>query len=275
MSILGTIIFFILNASLVTLILASANFEFLPVVLIIYVISVIIAFSPLGEWVLCVMVGARKMTRVDMRIRIIPLLELVYNKGKRKTPALTNKITLKVIYAPEPNAYAIGRKTICITEGLFGLPDDVIQGILAHEVAHLALRHNEIQLLIGGGNFIITILLLIIKLVYTIIAAFSLITGYRRRSFGTAVVGLFFAGFIWVWTKFCLLFLMKSMRECEYEADKYAAELGYGFALARGLDAIGTSEPQESFLKALYSTHPNTHDRIGRLQQMGIPYYRY
>jgi heat shock protein HtpX len=206
---------------------------------------------------------------------MIPLLEIVYNKAKIKTPRLTNKIILKVIYSPEPNAYAIGRRTICVTEGLLKLPDDVIMGILAHEVAHIAHRHNEIQLLIGGGNFIVTALFLVIKLISAIIAAFSIITGIRRRSFGTAFMGVLLAGFIWLWTKFCMLFLMWSMRENEYVADKYAAELGYGFELAKGLDAIGTSEPQESFLKALYSTHPNTHDRIGRLQQLGVPYYRY
>jgi len=221
------------------------------------------------------MVGARKMTRVDMKIRVIPLLEIVYNKAKRKTPNLTNKIVLKVIYTPEPNAYAIGRKTICVTEGLFNLPDDVIQGILAHEVAHLAYRHNEIQLLIGGGNFIVTLLILMMKLIAAIVAAFSLISGYRNRSFGIVVVGLFLAGMIWLWTKFCMLFLMWSSRQNEFDADRYTAELGYGFELAKGLDAIGTSEPQESLLKALYSTHPNTHDRIGRLQQMGVPYFRY
>jgi len=272
---IGTIIFFILNAALIVGLFAAAGFEYLLIVFVIYIISIFIAFSRFGEWVLCLMAGARKMTRVDMKIRMIPLLEIVYNKAKRKTPKLTKKIVLKVIYTPEPNAYAIGRRTICVTEGLFKLPDDVVQGILTHEVAHLAYRHNEIQLLIGGGNFIVTTLILIMKLISAIIAAFSLITGYRRRSFGTAIAGLFFAALVWLWTKFCMLFLMWSMRENEYDADKYTAELGYGFELAKGLDAIGTSEPQESFLKALYSTHPNTHDRIGRLQQMGIPYYRY
>ncbi|MCL2295353.1 MAG: M48 family metalloprotease [Spirochaetes bacterium] len=272
---IGTIIFFILNALIIIGLFASIGFHSLYVIVIIYILSIFIAFSSIGEWILCLMAGARKMTRVDMRIRMIPLLEIVYNKAKRKTPKLTNKIVLKVIYSPEPNAYAIGRRTICVTEGLFQLPDDVIQGILAHEVAHLAYRHNEIQLLIGGGNFILTTLLLIIKLIYTIIGAFSLISGIRRRSFGTVIIGLFFAAIIWLWTKFCMLFLMWSSRENEYDADKYAAELGYGFELAKGLDAIGTSEPQESFLKALYSTHPNTHDRIGRLQQFGVLYYRY
>ena len=279
---IGTIIFFVLNATLVVGLFAAAGFQSLFVVLLIYVVSVLITFSSFGEWVLCIMAGARKMARVDMKIRMIPLLEIVYNKAKRKTPRLTNRIVLKVIYTPEPNAYAIGRRTICITEGLFKLPDDVIQGILAHEVAHLAHRHTQIQLLIGGGNFIMTILILIMKLIYIVATMLSLgsaYSGFRRngclQGCLSALPGLFVAGIIWLWTKFCMLFLMWSMRENEYVADKYAAELGYGLGLAKGLDAIGTSEPQESFLKALYSTHPNTHDRIGRLQQMGVPYYRY
>jgi heat shock protein HtpX len=272
---LGTVTFFALNALIISLPFIEAGYQSILVILAIYATSILVAFSSIGEWVLCLLVGARRMTRVDMRIRMIPLLEMVYNKAKRKTPSLTSKIILKVIYTPEPNAYAIGRRTICVTEGLFKLPDDVIQGILAHEVAHLAHRHNEIQLLIGGGNFIITAFVLLIRLIAAAIAAFSIITGYRNRSFATVIVGMFFAAMIWLWVKFCLLFLMWSKRENEYEADAYAAHLGYGFALAKGLDAIGTGESQEPLLKALYSTHPNTHDRIGRLQQMGVRYSRY
>ena len=272
---IGTIIFFVLNATLIIGLFAASGYESVLMILGLYIASIIVAFSPFGEWILCLMIGAKKMTRVDMKIRIIPLLEIVYNKAKRKTPNLTNKIILKVLYTAEPNAYAIGRHTILATEGLFKLPDDVIQGILAHEVAHLAFRHTEIQLLIGGGNFIMTMFVLILKLISAIIAASALIFGYRHRSFVAVIVGICIAAIIWLWTRFCMLFLMWSMRQNEYDADKYAAELGYGFELAKGLDAIGTSEPQEPLLKALYSTHPNTHDRIGRLQQMGILYSRY
>ena len=68
--------------------------------------------------------------------------------------------------------------------------------------------------------------------------------------------------------------LMWSKRVNEYDADKYACELGYGFELAKGLDAIGTNQPQESLFRALYSTHPYAHDRIGWLQQMGVRYYK-
>ena len=280
---IGAIIFFLLNASLIiALFFAAGGYHAILVGAAIYFISIMITFSGFGEWVLCVMAGARKMTRVDMKIRMIPLLELVYNKAKKKTPGMTSKIVLKVIYTPEPNAYAIGRRTICVTEGIFKLPDDVILGILAHEVAHLACRHTHILLLIGGGNFVMTVLILIMKLIYSILAFFTLGSFIRNswRSGCTqgclsALPGLFIAGIIWLWTKFCMLFLMWSMRQHEYDAVKYVYQLGYGFELAKGLDAIGTSEPQETFLKALYSTHPNTHDRIGRLQQMGVSYYRY
>jgi len=275
LSTLGTIIFFCLNAIIVAVFLFSIGVESLKTILIIYAVSIIIAFSPFGEWILCLMAGARKMTRWDMKIRMVPLLEVVYSRAKRKTPGLTNKIRLRVIYQPEPNAYAIGRRTICVTEGLFKLPDDVICGILGHEVAHLAYRHNEVQLLIGGGNFIVATFILISKLLSATIALASLIFGIRHRSFLSALVGMLFAAIIGLWTKFCLIFLMWSSRQNEYDADKYVYELGYGLELAKGLDAIGGSEPQKPLLKALYSTHPNIHDRIGYLQQMGVTYSRY
>jgi heat shock protein HtpX len=186
------------------------------------------------------------------------------------------------MYTSDINAYAIGRRTICVTEGLFELPDDVVQGILAHEVAHLALRHTHIQLVIGGGNFIMTIFMMILKLIYMLFSFMAIgsgITGYRREGFLSgclsALPGLIIAGIVWLWTKFCMLFLMWSSREKEYDADKYAAEIGYGFELAKALDTIDTSSPQDSFFRALYSTHPNTHDRIGKLQELGVSYYRY
>ena len=132
-------------------------------------------------------------------------------------------------------------------------------------------------LLIGGGNFIMSFLILILRLIYSFLGIVALGSVLRRGSEGclSTLPSLFIAGIIWLWTKFCIFFLMWSSKENEFEADAYAAELGYGYELAKALDAIGTSEPQESFFKALYSTHPNTHDRIGRLQQLGVQYYRY
>jgi Zn-dependent protease with chaperone function len=72
-----------------------------------------------------------------------------------------------------------------------------------------------------------------------------------------------------------MLFLAWSSRANEYIADKYAFELGYGYELAAALDELGAGVPQNSFFKALYARHPETNDRIGKLQELGVPYYRY
>ena len=278
---IGTIIFFLLNAFMVVGIFTAAGPGALGLVIWLYLISTCFALSPVGEWILGLMSGARKMKRVDMRNRMLPLIRRVHNQALAKTSDMTRIIHLKVMYDPTPNAFALGRHTICVTEGLFDLSDEMIEGILAHEMGHLACHHTDIQLLIGGGNFIITFFILIIKLIAGIIAAIGSLFTFSRddtvRGCGCAFswIGVICSAIIWLWTKFCMLFLMWSSRANEYVADKYAMEIGYGYELAAALDLIGTGTPRNSFMKALYSSHPETHDRIGKLQELGVPYSRY
>ena len=276
---IGTIIFFFLNAGMIIGIFSAFCSENLKYIWIIYIISIMIALSPVGEWFLCLVAGAKKMRRMDMRNRILPCAQQVFQKAKEKTPSLPNTIILKVMYDPNPNAFAIGRKTICVTEGLFDLPDEMIEGILAHEIGHLALHHTDIQLLIGGGNFIVTAFILVLEIVSAITTGIATIGTLRSKScLGGCLfsfVGAICGGLIWLWTKYCMLFLMWSSRANEYAADQYAYEIGYGYELAQVLDTIGTGVPQNTFLKALYSTHPETNDRIGKLQELGVPYSRY
>lgn len=80
---------------------------------------------------------------------------------------------------------------------------------------------------------------------------------------------------VWLWTKFCMLFLMWSMRQNEFVADEYAYSIGYGNMLAYVLDRKMCSQPENGLLKALYSTHPHSDDRVARLQNLGSSYSRY
>ncbi len=275
----GTIIFFLLNAGMIMLIFSGGDPENMKYIGLIYLASVVIALSPFGEWYFGLIAGARKMRRVDMRNRILPTIRRVYKKAAAKTPSLPKTIILKVMYDPNPNAFAIGRKTICVTEGLFDLPDEMIEGILAHEFGHLALHHTDIQLLLGGGNLIVTTFILLLQAISSITTGAATIGTLRSRSCSTgclfSLVGAFCAAIVWLWTKFCMLFLMWSSRANEYAADKYAFQIGFGYELAQALDSIGTGLPQNTILKALYSTHPETNDRIGKLQELGVPYTRY
>ena len=161
----------------------------------------------------------------------------------------------------------------------------VLQAVLcaafAHELGHLACHHTDLQLLIGGGNFIITFAMLFFKVVSAIMTFVGSLFAFSRndtaRGCGCffSLTGIICSAIVWLWTKFCMLFLMWSSRANEYVADKYAMEIGYGYELAAALDSIGTGRPQNSLMKALYASHPETHDRIGKLQSLGVPYYRY
>lgn len=276
---LGTLIFFLLNISLILALFYPYSLTLetaLPLVGC-YLVTVLISLSPVGEWTLAAMSGAKEIKRKDIKIRLIPLLEIVFESAKRRTPTMVDEIHLKIIHDESPNAFAIGRKTICVTDGLLKLSDNEIMAVFAHELGHIAYHHSTIQLLIGGGNLMISGILLIIKVICWLITGFFTIMGIGTRSVWGTILMTIFGGLstvsIWLWTKFCMLFLMWSMRQNEFIADEFAYQIGYGKTLASVLDRHMCSKPENGLLKALYSTHPNSDDRIARLQELGAEYY--
>lgn len=278
---LGTLIFFLLNIGMVLAIFCPEGIttETAVPLVICYIVTVLISLSPLGEWVLAALAGAQEIKRKDIKIRLIPLLEIVFEQAKQRTPTMINSIRLKIIHDPAPNAFAIGRRTICVTDGLLNLSDREIMAVFAHEVGHLAYQHSALQLLIGGGNLFISGILLMVKVVCWMVTGLFTLIGLSTRSFwGTLLMTLFGSlstVMIWLWTKFCTLFLMWSMRQNEYVADEYAFRLGYGATLASVLDRHMCSQPNNGLLKALYATHPHSDDRVARLQDLGAEYSRY
>lgn len=156
---------------------------------------------------------------------------------------------------------------------------DMILGILAHEIGHLSYGHTVIQLLIGGGNIFISGCLLLIKISYWIFSAIMGLFAICSRSGVMGIITAVFAGIStalsWLWVKFCMLFLMWSMRQNEYLADEFAYKIGFGLELATVLDQHISDVPHDGFLSAIYSTHPCNDDRVAALQNLGVPYSRY
>lgn len=279
---IGTILFCILNFTLILYVFTAGfqDFTYAQWIFILYVFGIIISLSPIGEAVLVLLAGGRKIKRIDMKIRIIPLLEIVYNKAVKENPKMVKSIKLKVVYDSMPNAYAIGRRTLCVTSGLFKLSDEEIMGVLAHELGHFSNRDSEIQLIIGGSNLFISVILVFIKIISWIIlgicSLFAINTRNKIAGFFMILFGAISTFCVWAWIKVCMLFIYMSMRANEYDADKFAFKIGYGNQLAKALDKISVDVPSENgFLKALNSTHPNYNERIARLQNLGTEYYAY
>lgn len=182
---------------------------------------------------------------------------------------------------PQPNAFATGRNpanaAVCVTEGLLHtLTWDEIQGVLAHELAHV--RHRDI--LIGSVAAAIAMGITFVASM----ARWAMIFGGRSDdgdnnpivALAMLILAPIAAGLIQA----------AISRSREYEADAAAARMiGTGEPLARALEKLEAGaervpahvNPAEASayivnplrgraMANLFSTHPPAADRIARLR---------
>lgn len=185
------------------------------------------------------------------------------------------KPTLKVARMGVPNAFAVGRKgagVVVVSEELIQLLNqDELEGVLAHELAHIANR-DVVTMVIGQG----------IASIVGIAAQFIvLFTGENDLAdfFLAIVVGNIVQFLV-------MLFVLAISRYREYVADADAKQyIGSGDPMARALEKIqqGNQRARESkvdeqvsalcifgesdsILTKLVSTHPPVEERIQRLR---------
>jgi len=185
------------------------------------------------------------------------------------------KPTLKVARMGVPNAFAVGRKgagvVVVSTELMQLLDDDELEGVLAHELAHIANR-DVVTMVVGQG----------IASIVGIAAQFVVLaTGDNDIAdfFLAIIVGNIVQFFV-------MLFVLAISRYREYVADADAREaIGSGDPLARALEKISGGHERaresavdeqvsalcifgesDSFLSKIISTHPPTEKRIERLR---------
>lgn len=193
--------------------------------------------------------------------------------------------TVAIAPQPQPNAFATGRNpehgVVCFTEGILrALPMDELEGVTAHELAHIKHRH----MLVG-------------TVAATIAGAITMIAGFARWA-------LIFGGggrdqdrnplgdlaLLLVAPLAAAVIQMAISRQNEFQADATAAEIagtprGLANALRR-LDASSRQIPMEVNPAAaqlaivnplsgrrglgvarLFSSHPPTEERVARLLQ--------
>ncbi|MEH7442657.1 zinc metalloprotease HtpX [Bacillus sp. JJ1122] len=262
---IGIIIYLILNTLLVI-----SLFNELWIGLLMYAISLTLALSPFGEWLLRVQQGCKPLSRQEHIERLLPLFNEVYAQAKKLDPSISGNVKLFISKDNNANAFATGRKTICLTKGLLSFSDEEIKATLAHEFGHLSNKDTDLILIVSVGNMIVTGMFVIYRFFFYIA---GIMMSIINRSFGTLVITFFvdviLVAMMWLWTKFGTLLVMNSVRKNEYEADYFAHQLGYRDSLIRVLDKF--DEMDNSELKGLWanlvSTHPDPDMRIGKLQQ--------
>lgn len=266
----GLLVYLILNVLVVIFVFANifTGVAGIFIGVITYIASLILVLSPVGEWVLRLQAGCRKIKRRDHIDRLEPLFAEAFIKAKQFEPSITDDIQLFISGDKEPNAFATGRKTICLTKGLLDFTDEQIKAVFAHELAHLAHKDTDLILMITVGNFIVTGFFILYKIFfYTIGLTVALI----NRSIFPIIMNIFMdlilVGLIWIWTKIGILLVMHSSRQNEYLADEFAYKCGYGNSLVTALDALDVGNAK-GLWATLASTHPNIDDRVARLQEL-------
>jgi heat shock protein HtpX len=247
-----------------------------------YAVSLAISLSPVGEWILRTQNGCKELKDPE-QIRVLePIFRQVYAKAKAQDPTIPDDVKLFINDDDCPNAFATGRKTICVTAGLLQLPENLISATLGHEFGHLAHHDTDLILIVSVGNFIINAFIMFIKVMleigyflFGIIGAFvggdegwfmGIITAISRF-----LTMLLVNGLTWLWTKIGVLLVMKSSRSNEFEADAFSARMGYANDLCMLLDAIDGSDAKGLFAN-LVSSHPKKKDRIAKLRELGATY---
>ncbi|MCP5492654.1 MAG: protease HtpX [Chlamydiales bacterium] len=236
---------------------------------------------------------SRKMAKWTMKIKIVhprasnPQEEKLYNTVKR----LAQKAKLKAIPevgifpSPQLNAFATGptqkRSLVAVSSGLLQhMDDDELEGVLAHEIAHIA----------NGDMVTMTLLQGVINAFVMFLArvlAFALSAASRSDS-RRSVSGSYFMLVILFQFVFMIL---GSMIVCaysrfrEYRADrggaKFSTKKNMIDALrhlqatqeskpltSEAMQAFMIKTPPKSGLLKLFATHPPLEDRIEALQDL-------
>ncbi len=250
--------------------------------IVLYFISLVIALSPIGEWILRLQTGCKKIKRVEQINFIEPIFREVYDKAKKLDPSIPDDVQLYMNNDEAPNAFATGRKTICVTEGMLHMPESQIKATLGHELGHLAHKDTDLILVVSVGNLIVSAFILGIRLFidifHIIFGIFTIFLGGTEGAVAAVINGVYHlmitaivAGLTWVWTKIGIILVMKSSRGNEFEADEFSFNLGYGNELCVLLDTIAGCDAKGLFAN-LASSHPDKDDRIAKLQELGATY---
>lgn len=246
----------------------------------------ILIHHALGNWLLLVFTGVMLLF-VLLMVFLSPVLGKIHNKftplpegslRERLTRLLSeNGCSVKAINvmdgskrSSKANAYFSGfgkSKTIVLYDTLLEqMTDDEIVAVFAHEMGHN--KHKDTLKMYGMS---------VLNIIVYVLIAWALVSVPEiYRDFGFDRVNYGFA--FYLLTTVCLSFLSPFLglfsstlsRRFEYGADRFAAENGYGDALASALKVLSRNSfsclTPHPLLVALTHSHPTVSQRIEALE---------
>lgn len=288
------ILYLLINMAIITVFMrpfANSWWQSILYGVLLYTLTGVIALSPVGEWLFRLLNGCKKIKDSAVLNRLLPLFQEVKDRAQRERPdvIVDPKINIYIKNDDSINAFAMGRRTVCVTQGLLQLSDEQIKGVLGHEFGHLVTHDTDLTLLITVGNFmisaVVTVIRVILYIYHLIISFVAILVGGKGglllsllNTVYSFLMTVLIDGAMWIWTQLGILMVMKSSRDAEYEADAFSADIGYRAGLLSFFQVLdqmethsGAKANRGNIFAALASSHPPTDKRIDRLQNKTLP----
>lgn len=230
------ILWFIINFFVTRAILGNYT-----LVTIIYVVSIAVALSPLGEEFLRLMDNCREIATKEEKSYLLPIFEEVYEYAKEVDPTLNDEIQLFIMDGMHMDSFAVGRKTIAITRGAVAtLTEDELKGLLAHELGHMSHGHTKARLLVKIGNAFFALIIRGSKLLSKIAERINNLVA-RHSFWGYAIVTIIYItryihdALVFLFVTSGEIIIAFNSRANDTQADEFAYKMGYGKELISAL----------------------------------------
>jgi heat shock protein HtpX len=273
----------------------GAGLAGMAVAFVLWLILTVVSYYA-GDGIFLSVAGARKIAKEDMPVLYNVVEEMTIASGLKKMP------DVYIIDERAPNAFATGRTpdraAVAVTSGLLRICDrDELQGVIAHEVAHI--KNRDTLLMLMAGIMVGAVVILADVVLRTMFWT----GGSRHRSRsrgggqGQAIILLIAIALMILAPLIARLIYFAISRRREYLADASAAVFTrYPEGLASALEKIsGSSERLVRVSRAtapmyiinplahtglraadLTSTHPPISERIRILRSMtGVSFAAY
>lgn len=256
---------------LISCLLLGGTAKSFLIVFVVYAVSLVIGFSPLGEKLLRLLNRVRPLETKRETEYLQPLFDEVYERTKEEHKNL-RKIEICIIDNMTVNAMALGRRTIAVTKGAMQtFTEDELKAVIAHEIAHLV--HGDtmatIYAIVGNGIFSIFVLIarLFLLLLDWVQCAFT-----GKHSIFSALMFLVrfcFNFCIWFLNFGLQVILAINSRKNEFHADLFSYSIGYDTDMIEALyllEKISLGD-NSSIIQKMTASHPRITLRIEHLEE--------
>lgn len=241
------------------------------IVFVVYAVSLIIGFSPLGEKFLRLLNRVRPLETKRETEYLQPLFDEVYERAKEKYKKL-RKIEICVIDNMTVNAMAIGRRTIAVTKGAMQtFTEDELKAVIGHELAHLIHGDTMATLYIIIGNGILSVFLLIARLFILLLDWIQNAFNGKRSIFSALMllIRLYFEFSIRFLNFGLQVILAINSRKNEFKADMFSYAMGYDSDMIEALyllEKISLGD-NSTIIQKMIASHPRITLRIKHLEE--------